>query len=204
MNLTEEINRKRSLFKRMFFPYKVQHRRLKKISVLSSGKVLDVGYNQMPNPYLRNVIGLDMHVTQRPENYDDFISANLNNGLPLRDNSFDTITAGETIEHLENPAFFLRECKRVLKPKGKLIITTPNPYFPIGLIFNVFFSLTYHRYTTQKDHISIFPPLTLLELVEYSGLRFLNYYGHNEGLIKRVIGFYRGISKYIIFECEKD
>ena len=39
---------------------------------------------------------------------------------------FDTIVAGEIIEHLENPTYFIKECKKILNEQGRLIITTPN------------------------------------------------------------------------------
>lgn len=46
--------------------------------------------------------------------------------LPFLDGKFDTIVAGEVVEHLYNLPFFINECKRVLKKNGRLIITTPN------------------------------------------------------------------------------
>lgn len=46
--------------------------------------------------------------------------------IPLADNSVDVVTSFETIEHLSAPDQFLRECFRVLKPKGLLIISTPD------------------------------------------------------------------------------
>jgi cyclopropane fatty-acyl-phospholipid synthase-like methyltransferase len=39
---------------------------------------------------------------------------------------FDTIIAGEIIEHLESPIGFIRYCKSLLKKSGRLILTTPN------------------------------------------------------------------------------
>lgn len=46
--------------------------------------------------------------------------------MPFDDNFFDIIVAGEIIEHIYDTDFFLKEIKRLLKPEGKLIISTPN------------------------------------------------------------------------------
>jgi len=47
-------------------------------------------------------------------------------GLPFRSASLDGILAGEIIEHLFDPGRLLRECHRVLRPGGILVVTTPN------------------------------------------------------------------------------
>jgi SAM-dependent methyltransferase len=54
------------------------------------------------------------------------VSANMNAVLPFDDARFDAVVSQEGIEHLENPASFLRECRRVLRPNGMLWLTTPN------------------------------------------------------------------------------
>jgi SAM-dependent methyltransferase len=46
--------------------------------------------------------------------------------IPLADNSVDVVVSFETIEHVANPDHFLDECRRVLTPGGRLIISTPN------------------------------------------------------------------------------
>lgn len=46
--------------------------------------------------------------------------------LPFDDSSFDTLFAGEIIEHVGDPLAALAEWRRVLAPGGRLILTTPN------------------------------------------------------------------------------
>jgi 2-polyprenyl-3-methyl-5-hydroxy-6-metoxy-1,4-benzoquinol methylase len=46
--------------------------------------------------------------------------------LCLPDNSIDVVVSFETIEHVMDQLTFLRECKRVLRPGGRLICSTPN------------------------------------------------------------------------------
>jgi SAM-dependent methyltransferase len=44
----------------------------------------------------------------------------------IEDNSFDTVVSFQVIEHIENDRLFLEEIRRVLKPGGRAIISTPN------------------------------------------------------------------------------
>jgi len=46
--------------------------------------------------------------------------------LPYGDDSFDLVTFTEVVEHLENHHDVCREIRRVLRPGGLLIVTTPN------------------------------------------------------------------------------
>ncbi|KAB8317534.1 methyltransferase domain-containing protein [Tolypothrix campylonemoides VB511288] len=46
--------------------------------------------------------------------------------LPFEDNSFDLIFSCECLEHVPTPQLALNQMYRVLKPKGKLILTTEN------------------------------------------------------------------------------
>lgn len=49
-----------------------------------------------------------------------------NQGLPFESAKFDSLVTIEGIEHLENPAGFMRECARVVKPGGWVFLSTPN------------------------------------------------------------------------------
>jgi 2-polyprenyl-3-methyl-5-hydroxy-6-metoxy-1,4-benzoquinol methylase len=52
--------------------------------------------------------------------------ADLNRDLPFSDGIFDYVLCSNGIEHLENPVHFIRESFRILKERGKLLISTPN------------------------------------------------------------------------------
>src|SRR5207244_3821228 len=55
------------------------------------------------------------------------VCADLNTGaLPYRSGAFDRATCLEVIEHVIDPLQLLRELHRVLRPAGRLILTTPN------------------------------------------------------------------------------
>lgn len=55
-----------------------------------------------------------------------WIETDLNEPLPIADRSFDAIISTEVIEHLENPRAAFREFGRLLRPRGELMLTTPN------------------------------------------------------------------------------
>ncbi|MCP4269130.1 MAG: class I SAM-dependent methyltransferase [Candidatus Brocadiaceae bacterium] len=46
--------------------------------------------------------------------------------MGLHNNSFDIVVAFVIIEYLEDDKNFLQEIKRILKPQGILLLSTPN------------------------------------------------------------------------------
>ena len=54
------------------------------------------------------------------------VRADLNLGLPFKDEEFDAVATVEGVEHIENPHLLARESNRVLQPGGKIYVSTPN------------------------------------------------------------------------------
>lgn len=145
-------------------------KRLKKIASLSYGRTLDIGCNDNPNIFLKNPIGFDLENTNKGKayNYQDILIGDCQElSKYFSKHCFDTIIAGEVIEHLENPAEFLRECKEILKDDGLLLITTPNPYNLTTIIANAFFI----DKGVAGGHINLFPYRNMITLLSHCGLK---------------------------------
>lgn len=97
------------------------------------GKVLDVGAGSGRLTLKLAEQGLDVTPCDKhPENFSADGSCDkvdVNDGLPYKNETFDVVVCSEVIEHLENPWHALKEFHHVLKPKGILVISTPNISF---------------------------------------------------------------------------
>lgn len=99
--------------------------------VLGRGDVLDVpaGSGHLSRQLHEagfNVTSADLFPEHVETSAGKAVGADMNEPLPFEGDRFDAVVCQEGIEHLENPAAFLRECGRVLKDGGHLWITTPN------------------------------------------------------------------------------
>jgi len=81
-------------------------------------------------PHVRKAYGIDLEVTERSINQNVEMLPGEAEAIPLCDETADIITMINVAEHLLNPRKVLLECKRVLKPGGGCMITTPNKYHP--------------------------------------------------------------------------
>ena len=52
--------------------------------------------------------------------------ADANGPLPFANGSFDSVLASHILEHLEAPLAALREMRRVLRPRGTLVLGLPS------------------------------------------------------------------------------
>ena len=82
--------------------------------------------------------------------------------LPLRAGAVDVVVSLETIEHLDDPARFLAEVRRVLRRDGILVLSSPNPERTDG---------------TNPYHVHEMPLEELTGLLRSSGFRLTGVWG---------------------------
>ena len=137
------------------------------------------------------MVGLDVAeaavLAARDEGFTS-LCADASNEIPFSDASFDFILCGEVLEHVVRTDNLLRELKRVLRPGGTLVLTTPNiAYFPnrLLLLFGIQplftetsedinlgrrFAILGQGRSTQ-GHLKVFTLSALKELLSLTGWR---------------------------------
>jgi 2-polyprenyl-3-methyl-5-hydroxy-6-metoxy-1,4-benzoquinol methylase len=88
---------------------------------------------------------------------------------PLADASFDLVWAGEVIEHVADTAAWLSEVRRVLRPHGELLLTTPNH----GRVALLALALSPRRFDRHfdplSDHLRFYSARSLRRLLDDFG-----------------------------------
>jgi SAM-dependent methyltransferase len=99
-----------------------------------AGRILDVacgsGYGTAMLAELGPVTGVDrdedaLRLARSRSSAAEFQRVELPE-LPFADASFDAVVSFETVEHVDDDVGFLREVRRVLRPDGALLLSTPN------------------------------------------------------------------------------
>jgi len=101
----------------------------------------------------------------------------------IPDNYFDTIVAFQVIEHIKNDNLFLDEIYRVLKPGGKVYITTPNANKTIAR--NPWHYREYNFLELEKLVQRYFTQFTIQGIE--GNYKTDHYYSNNEKSVKKLL-----------------
>lgn len=100
---------------------------------LVEGRVLEIGTGtgygvDIIAPNVEHFVTLDKYRSEElgalPANV-EFLEAKVP-PLPFADDSFDCVVSFQVIEHIKRDRAFIEEVRRVLKPGGRFIVSTPN------------------------------------------------------------------------------
>ena len=175
----------------------------KEASKLVSGKILEIGSGE---GYGIHELAPKSEIYIAVDKYDSPISEELqtNNKItflqmnipPLKgieDNSIDFVVSFQVIEHIKDDKKFVKEIFRVLKPGGKLILTTPN--LLMSLSRNPWHIREYTP-ETMKDILK-----TSFKKIDMNGIfgnsKVMNYYNANKSSVEK-------IRKWDILKLEKN
>ncbi|MFH1145423.1 MAG: class I SAM-dependent methyltransferase [bacterium] len=159
----------------------------------------------------------------------EFRVEDINNRLSYDDNRFNIVLAGEVIEHLYDVDNFFLECRRVLKPGGSLIITTPNLVswynrlfvlfgwlpFPMEVSFRErmfgrkeFYRLFGISSSLAVGHLRIFTEDALTEMAAHYGFKIIersSYCHFEKFLINRLVSrYWRRMAEGMIMVFQND
>lgn len=137
--------------------------------------------------------------------------------IPFADNMFDLVISSATIEHVISPDRFLKEMRRILRPGGILLVSTPNLSFwlnrilffvglyPLFLEASTELKVGYGRcskFFSSKQlvgHIHVFNLPALIELLRYQKFSIEHVWGNTVDFVtprsKMLTWIYRVIDK---------
>lgn len=160
-----------------------------------TGHVLEVGCGEgygvkMLAPLAEKYTALDKHIPDLFYNDEtfrqiDFIQCTIPPFPTFENNMFDRVVTFQVIEHIKNDALFSKEIYRILKPGGKLILTTPNKR--MSLTRNPWHI---REYTTGSMRGVL---ETAFDKVEVKGIfgdeKVMNYYEENKSSVQKFTRF---------------
>jgi len=153
---------------------KLQHSKKQNILDVGAGHgaftktLFDMGYN---------VLACDLF----PENYKfdqvECKRADITREMPFPDNYFDSVIAIEVSEHITDHEQFFKEINRILKPNGRLFLSTPNILSLKSRIRFLFSGFFYSFGKLDLENNDGLQHVASLTLDQYNYIAFRNGFG---------------------------
>ena len=145
-------------------------------------KVLDIGCGEgLLLPLLVGkgckVVGIDILPPEKiKEGFVAYHNINLETEphIPYPNETFDVVILADFIEHIRNPQVVLKEAKRVIKPAGKLIVSTGNIALWLYRFLLLFGSFPYAKKgILDETHVHLYTFSTFRNLIRSCGFKIL-------------------------------
>lgn len=138
------------------------------------GNLLDIGCGN--GEFLSNMrdLGWQVHGVEPDEHAVRFAKEEFNlelhhgtlQSVGFPESSFDVVTMNHVIEHVHDPIALVKECRRVLKRGGRLVVATPNVESIGHRLFKQFW-----RGLEPPRHLHLFSLKTMQLCAEQAGLK---------------------------------
>jgi 2-polyprenyl-3-methyl-5-hydroxy-6-metoxy-1,4-benzoquinol methylase len=133
-------------------------------------KILDIGCGNVNYRLKGEVTGYDINPRELIPNahlLHEFVKDDAKNlDKHFRPECFDCITVLELIEHIENHKTFLKDCDRILRKGGLLIISTPSPLYWKPVIGSLLFRKGVAK---ERAHVNCYLPRLLNMIMDGLG-----------------------------------
>ncbi len=173
-----------SFYQKMGISYVAHYEYFKvfKTRLPNSGKILDLGCADGKLLLLLKTMGYEAVGIDIAQSFVE--RAKKKSGCPayqghaenmemFNDETFDCVISTEVIEHVESPFQALNEINRILKPKGKAIISTPNSHHMVRIVYPLHIA----KGETISRHINSFDLAQWKTLFDLCGFKILWYKG---------------------------
>lgn len=163
-----------------------------------NSKLLDIGcgfdykFLLEVEPYISEGYGIDFKVPELKNGKIKTKQIKLNYKLPFNESTFDFVIMLAVLEHLDHPIEKVKEIERILKPKGKLILTVPSRNSKPVLEFLAYKMKIvneedindHKKYYNYKDLEKLFKETAKLKIQEH---KYFQFYMKNFCMVKKEI-----------------
>jgi len=119
------------------------------------------------------------------------IKADVESELPMQSGEFDNVLAIDLLEHLRDADSAIDEINRVLKPRGKFIVSVPYHSFLKSLLVLM---LNFDEHFNNGEHVRFFTEKALTHMLNEHSFSVLK---------KHYVGRFYPISNNLVLVCRK-
>ncbi len=180
------------------------------VDVPAGGRVLDVGcgdgrfleYIRERRPDLV-LVGVERSTIRAERTWAKGFKVYVGDATTMRlpASTYDLVLLIEVIEHVTHPTALLAECARVLRPDGRMILSTPN--YPIKRLYDILGWLNSTRKSPADDptHVSPFSHRGIVRLCRGYFERVTSYPSKVPGGVQK--GRPRWLARRALVVCER-